>query len=203
MGEAQGSCFGRGPLAAGVSARRPGLRRGPSSPAGAPASPRPLSGGERRGMRVFSPRASPRSRECVSKLWGWGGGAVCRQPLPPGVLESGLARRRSSASGFPAGRGETPLAEDIPGAPPAPTIPGRIWCCFLSREVAPEDRGGRGCLGLFLLEASRFESYRLRGDLRYPVSPESPRSRCQGPFSPTEVASLPLEGVLVKTGLQL
>lgn len=94
-------------------------------PAGPPASPRPLSGDEPRGMQGFPPRASP-SRPgvcvwCVCPRCEGGVGALCvPSPLSPRGAGVGVGvSRRSLASGFPVGGGETPPGENIPGVPPA------------------------------------------------------------------------------------
>lgn len=93
---------GRG---SGIPSLAANLSRRPLPPRGAPASRRPLSGGERRGARGIPPGLAPGSREGASQPWGRGGGALCRQPRPP----------RRAGVGVPRGCGESPLGGNAPG----------------------------------------------------------------------------------------
>lgn len=128
--------------------------------AGALASLRGLSEASRVDCGVFPPGFPLAARQSVSTPWGWGRGALCGMPpFPPAGLESGFAgggapRRRGSL--WAAGR-----------APRVKTflecrLPAREYLLLLSEtaRLPRRSRGGRGCLGLFLMEASRFEPCR-------------------------------------------
>lgn len=153
MGEARGFLPSCEPPAA-RSARRPGLRCGtPSAPrAGGPPSlsAAPL---RRRTARNagFSPLGlPPRCRGCVwcvcPRSEG-GVGALC-VPIPLSPRGAGVGvgvSRRSWASGFPVGGGETPPGENIPGVLRA----AREYLLLRSqtREGAPAESWGEGASG--------------------------------------------------------
>ena len=127
MGEARGFLPWCEPPAA-HSARRPGLRCGtPSAPRAGGAlslSAAPLRRLTAWNAGFFPFGLPPRGRGCVwcvcPRCEG-GVGALCvPSPLSPRGAGVGVGvSRRSLASGFPVGGGETPPGENIPGVPPA------------------------------------------------------------------------------------
>ena len=94
----------------------------------------------------FFLRASP-SQPVVCLNRGGGVGALCAEsPFRLGCRSPGSRGGAPRRRGFPAGCGETPLGENIPGVLPA-CPRGRI-CCFLNREVVLEESWGEGVSGL-------------------------------------------------------
>lgn len=120
----------------------------------------PLFGGQRRGMWGFSSGLPPRCRGYVSAPWGWGRGALCKIPPFPRGGVGVRVWRRYSASGYLVGLRRDPLT--------VKTflecrLPAREYLLLLSKTARlPRRRvvGGGGVLGLFLMEASRFEPCR-------------------------------------------
>lgn len=161
--------------ASAASPSLPAVQRGGRGCGAAPSPPGPgpppllgaLSGGERRGMRVLALGLPPRSRGCVSAPWGWGGALCANSPLPPGCWSRGSPVEAVLGVGVPCGRGcRDPFG--LKHSWSAARLLGGICCCFLKPRGCPEGSWGEGGLGLFLLEASRFECCPLRRDLWYP-----------------------------------
>lgn len=125
-------------LAGNSPARRPGLRCGPLASRGGGPSLSAAPSSEASGVecRVFPP-GFPLAAGGMCLHRGGGVGALCAKcPLSPRGAGVGVrVWRRSSASGYLVGCGETPHGENIPGVPPA--FPGSICCCFLKPRGCP------------------------------------------------------------------
>lgn len=128
--------------------------------AGAPASLRGLSEASRVNCGVFPPGfPSLPGSLCLHR--GGGVGALCAEcPLfPPRGWSLGSLVEALLGVGVPCGlRGEPPRVKTFLEC----RLPAREYLLLLSEtaRLPRRSRGGRGCLGLFLMEASRFEPCR-------------------------------------------